>query len=92
MWLVVNGRGEEAEQTLQKMARYNGVKVHGRLLSSATEEKLLHGNSGDANMMNGRDVTEGKLQDVDVPPDYPWYYLFKDSNLLVFTIVSSTLW
>ena len=32
MWLVANGRREEAEQQLQRMARYNGIKVNGRIL------------------------------------------------------------
>ncbi len=49
-WLTANGKVKEAEEVLQKMARWNGVKVTGPLLTK--KEQLLEDDkplSGDAN-------------------------------------------
>ena len=40
MWLAANNREEEAEEILQKMARWNGVTTSGRLILEP-EDKLL---------------------------------------------------
>ncbi len=49
-WLTANGKIKEAEEVLQKMAKWNGVKVTGPLLPK--KEQLLDDNkplSGDTN-------------------------------------------
>ena len=91
MWLVVNGRVEEAEAILQKMARYNGVKVHGRLLPSATSDNLLRNPemAGWGETKANGEVLHAETQE---PPAYPWYYIFKNRTMLVLTLVSGILW
>ena len=100
MWLVANGRIEEAEKVLQDMARYNGVKAPARLLSTSAEKEHLMSKSEEKPVKTWKEV-EGRangtqnmsVQNVVVnPPLYSWTQLFTDPTMRLQTIVSSLLW
>ena len=51
-WLVSNGRIQQAENVVQKMAHYNRVKVKGQLLPGSKDELLQNVD----HKKNGRDA------------------------------------
>lgn len=94
MWLLANHRDEEAESNLQKMAKYNGVDVQGKLLKQEqddSEKQLPLVMDNHKSFKHRGSKRTGDIPSVEMGNEVVWD-LFRFPLLLKYTLVSSFLW